>query len=303
MNISPSIYKNGFPYERPEDCTTIPSVSGDIADYIDKIFKKHGQEYLTNNNNGNGKGPISRIGKPKITIGNRHVELRSLICSLISKNSNGFDKELLRKFSYEINETECETPLREKEIDELYDSCWTFIENSRIIPKQQGTNISDHKNKISVLEAKRKHAVLGKIVTVSNMYVIEVAANPPDTQIEYKDAKSIQLEDIEKLDDNERLDVVLYNDDIINVVAGEIVKITGSIILHDVVKSKKQSQTKIKRVVVNATSIKYLNRKELVVTSKDIENINKFATYPNLTERLSAMFAPNVAITTLNLAY
>lgn len=135
------------------------------------------------------------------------------------------------------------------------------------------------------------------------MYVIEVAANPPDTQIEYKDAKSIQLEDIEKLDDNERLDVVLYNDDIINVVAGEIVKITGSIILHDVVKSKKQSQTKIKRVVVNATSIKYLNRKELVVTSKDIENINKFATYPNLTERLSAMFAPNVAITTLNLAY
>ena len=102
------------------------------------------------------------------------------------------------------------------------------------------------------------------------------------------------MEDIEKLDDNERLDVVLYNDDIVNVIAGEIVQITGSIELHDVVKSKKQGQTKIKKVVVNATSIKYINRKELVVTPKDIENINKFASYPNLTQRLIAMFAPNV---------
>ena len=60
------------------------------------------------------------------------------------------------------------------------------------------------------------------------------------------------------------------------------------------VKSKKQGQIKIKKVVVNATSIKYINRKELVVTPKDVENINKFASYPNLTQRLIAMFAPNV---------
>ena len=124
--------------------------------------------------------------------------------------------------------------------------------------------------------------------------LLKLRQTPPDTQILYKDAKSIQLEDIEKLDDNERLDVVLYNDDIINVVAGEIVHISGTIQLHDVVKSKKQGQLKIKKVVVNATSIKYINRKELVVTPKDIENIDKFASYPNLTERLTAMFAPNV---------
>ena len=141
MNVSPSIHKNGFPWERPENCTTIPSVSDNIANYIDKIFRRHGQEYLTNNigKTQTNKEPVSRIGKPKITIGNRHVELRSLICSLISKNSNGFDKELLRKFSYEINQTECETPLPEKEISELYDSCWTFIENNRITPESTRT--------------------------------------------------------------------------------------------------------------------------------------------------------------------
>ena len=70
----------------------------------------------------------------------------------------------------------------------------------------------------------------------------ENTATPPDTQILYKDAKSIQLEDIEKLDDNQRLDVVIYNDDMINVVAGEIVHISGTVQLHDVVKSKKQGR-------------------------------------------------------------
>jgi len=36
------------------------------------------------------------------------------------------------------------------------------------------------------------------------MYVIEVEATPPEVGIIIKDAKSIQLEDIEKLDENER---------------------------------------------------------------------------------------------------
>lgn len=186
----------------------------------------------------------------------------------------------------------------------LCEKCNTPCSSFAIFEPEQPTR-SDNEvsfkdvKSLSVLEAKRKHKgtwrVLGKIVTVSNMYVIEIAANPPEIpDTEYKDAKSIQLEDIEKLDDNERLDIILYNDDIVNVVAGEIVEITGTIELHDVVKSKRQSQIKMKRVVVNATSIKYVNRKELIVTSKDVENIYKFASYPNLTKRLTAMFAPNV---------
>lgn len=148
--------------------------------------------------------------------------------------------------------------------------------------------------KISVLDAKREHigtwTVLGKIVTVSEMYVIEVEAIPPDTIIVHKDAKSIQLEDIEKLDENERLDVILFNDDISNVIPGEVVEITGNIEL--VAKNTKKS--KIKSVVVNATSIKYINRKELVIRPEDIKSFEKFASYPNLTERLTSMFAPNV---------
>ncbi len=156
----------------------------------------------------------------------------------------------------------------------------------------------EDKRPISVLEAKRQHSgtwtVLGKIVTVSEMYVIEVEAIPPDTGIVYKDGKSIQLEDIEKLDENERLDVILFNDDISNVIPGEVVEITGNIEL--VAKNAKKSR--IKSVVVNATSIKYVNRKELVIRPEDIKSFEKFASYTSpglsLTERLTSMFAPNV---------
>ena len=155
---------------------------------------------------------------------------------------------------------------------------------------------------LSVLEAKRKHmgnwTVIGKIVTVSEQYVIEVEANPPDNpEAEYKDARFIQLEDIEKLDDNERLDVILYNDDITNVVAGEIVEITGNWELK-----QKNKKVKVLTVVVNARSIKYVNRKEFVISNKDKEAFKKFADnckvdgcHWNLRNRLTAMFAPNVS--------
>ncbi len=159
--------------------------------------------------------------------------------------------------------------------------------------RQIGKEEQEQKQPISVLAAKRKHegrwTILGKIVTVSEMYVIEVMPDPPDTEILYKDAKSIQLEDIEKLDD-ERLDVTLYDDDITNVIPGEVVKIIGDVVLM----SKNAKKNMIKTVVVNATSIKYVNRKELVIRPKDIIDFEKFSSMENLIPRLVAMFAPNV---------
>ena len=169
-------------------------------------------------------------------------------------------------------------------------------EQKRVIQKleaKEGKVVVLHYDKvISVLEAKRKHQgnwrIIGKIVTVSEMYVIEVVSQ--ENEILHKDAKSIQLEDIEKLDENERLDVILFDDDITNVNAGEIVEITGNIALV----SKNAKKASIKTVVVNATSIKYVNRKELVITQKDIAAFEKFCEMKKPIPRLIAMFAPNV---------
>ncbi len=102
----------------------------------------------------------------------------------------------------------------------------------------------------TVLEVKRIHegevTVLGTIVSASEMYVVE------DGPLEYRDAKAIQLEDTERPDENERLDVVLYDDMISNVLAGEVVEITGV----NRIESKRGSKSKKKTTVLHADSIK-----------------------------------------------
>ncbi len=144
----------------------------------------------------------------------------------------------------------------------------------------------------SVLEVKRFHegrvTVLGTIVSASEMYVVEESYSG---SLNYKDAKSIQLEDTERPDENERLDVVLYDDMILNVLAGEVVEISGFITIES---KRGSSKSKKKFTVLHAESIKYLNRKELVITNSDIDNFQIFAKLPKLVERLVSMFAPNI---------
>ena len=143
----------------------------------------------------------------------------------------------------------------------------------------------------TVLEAKRIHegevTVLGTIVSASEMYVVE---ETDSGSITYKDAKSIQLEDTERPDENERLDVVLYDDDITNVLAGEVVVVKGV----NKVENKRGSKTRKKTTVLHAEFIKYLHRKELVITDIDIQSFKEFAKLPNLVERLVSMYAPNI---------
>lgn len=158
-----------------------------------------------------------------------------------------------------------------------------------------GFDDDEEKNPLSVLEAKRVHngkiTVLGTIVSVSEMYIMLIEESNNNGKPEHRDAKSIQLEDSEKLDQIERLDVILYDDDIGNVTAGEVVKITGNMRIED---KKRNARSKKKINVLHATGIKYINRKDVVVTDNDIEHFYKFAKIPNLITRLTSMFAPNV---------
>jgi DNA replicative helicase MCM subunit Mcm2 (Cdc46/Mcm family) len=143
-----------------------------------------------------------------------------------------------------------------------------------------------------VLEVKRIHegevTVLGTIVSASEMYVVEESDSG---SINYRDAKSIQLEDTERPDENERLDVVLYDDMILNVLAGEVVEISGIMSIEN---KRGTSKSKRKVAVLHAESIKYLNRKELVFSITDIDNFKTFAKLPHLVERLISIFAPNI---------
>jgi MCM P-loop domain len=148
--------------------------------------------------------------------------------------------------------------------------------------------VSDDKIAKTVLEVKRIHdghlTVIGTIVSVSDMYVIKNSG----TQVGYSNAKSIQLEDTEKPEENERLDVILYDGMISSVQAGEVVEIYGLMKIESKVRSKKLIN------ILHSESIRYLNRKELVISDTDKASFHRFVAMKDLVERLVSMFAPNI---------
>ena len=95
--------------------------------------------------------------------------------------------------------------------------------------KNETESTSNQDKPIPVLEAKRIHSgkvnVIGKIVSYSNMFTVEKI----NDQLERKetDARFIALEDIDRLDSNDRLNVMLFDDMVMNYVAGEVVIVSG----------------------------------------------------------------------------
>jgi DNA replicative helicase MCM subunit Mcm2 (Cdc46/Mcm family) len=253
-----------------------------------------GVNYL--NGKANGYNPVSR-NKQKIPNGQRHTKLVSYANSLIARLHKTTNMQTIQRFFDTYNNEECEVPLPVQEVDQIFSDAWNNIgksttNNNSSQQKQENTD-----KVLSVLEAKRLHSgyitVIGTIVSVTDMYILE---NKNKDTIEYNNAKSIKLEDIDKMDYNERLDVLLYNDMVNNVVVGETVKITGNMRVED---KKPNSKSKKKFNVLHANSITYLNRKEVFVTEEDKEIFKKFVTDCrdnnwNLMDKLTIMFAPNI---------
>ena len=116
---------------------------------------------------------------------------------------------------------------------------------------------------------------------------------------EYKNAKSISLQDVELRDDLEKLHVVLLEDHCKNVRVGETATITGD--MH-VMSSSGTTATAAysasagKRLfsVMYATHIKYEREEEKPLTEEDIAKFREFAGQPDVVDKLVQMFAPHV---------
>lgn len=93
-----------------------------------------------------------------------------------------------------------------------------------------------------------------------------------DVKHEYHDAVAIQIVDIDKTDNYNSLDVILYDKTSRNIVAGEVVNITGDIHIQ-----RKGENGKGKKLVnvLHSDSIFYKNKEDTKLTSRDIEIIYK----------------------------
>ena len=256
-----------------ENCVT----HSEFMYHIDEKLKSFGIEYLNGKAIGNYKA-VS-INEQKIPRGQRHAKLLSYANSLIARLHKTTNRETILRYFETYNNEECEIPLPSQELKQIFDDAWNNIGKSTTSKQENIGQI------LSVLQAKRLHngqiTVIGTITSVSDMYVLEFENG---SNIEYKNAKSIQLEDTETLDDNERLDVVLYDNMINNIVAGETVKITGNMRIED---KKNNGKSKKKFNVLHASAIEYLNRKEILVTDRDIETFEKFVSLPRLLDNLT----------------
>ncbi|MDP9289510.1 MAG: hypothetical protein M3P08_15115 [Thermoproteota archaeon] len=117
----------------------------------------------------------------------------------------------------------------------------------------------------------------------------EASVHEYDTKV--VNALRIELHDTDNVSDLERLSVILFDDDTNNVSTGEQVIVTGSI-----QKIKKNGRL---LPFVFASSIRYHNRKELIMTKRDVQEIKTFVNgngkgKGNVIELLVSKFAPSV---------
>ena len=102
---------------------------------------------------------------------------------------------------------------------------------------------------------------------------------------EYINALTVEIKEKVPINELESLPVILFNTDTDNVMAGEIVTVAGRL---EIVEDKRRG-----RLVSNlkASSIKYHQREQITLTQRDIAACRKFASIPNLMNRLVSMTA------------
>ena len=136
---------------------------------------------------------------------------------------------------------------------------------------------------------------------------------------EYQNAKIIQLDDIDTIEEKfDRLDVIMYDDASDKIIDGEIVEIEGNLLTQKKIGRNINGSSKMANVLHSAKPIIYKNRKEIKTTQRDIDNFYRLKricqdaykkeielvkkckrcaqtiTPMTFEQRITAMFAPNV---------
>ncbi len=108
---------------------------------------------------------------------------------------------------------------------------------------------------------------------------------------EYRNASIIELQDQEKFDDLERLQVILFDDDTRDVRAGEQVLVTGQIYFERFSKTDSKINSRL-----YSHSIVYEARREISLSSMDVDAIKRFVARHgnNTVDKLVELFAPKV---------
>jgi hypothetical protein len=129
--VSPSIHKNGYPYEIIG--TKEPEIVDDFAQHLDNIFKKYNIQYLdatNDNDNDIAITPIEDLFKPDYIVlegHNRHEALMRAMESLIVRNSSILTLDNIKEYAKDWNIQHCSPPLDDKELEKQWKCALKFV--------------------------------------------------------------------------------------------------------------------------------------------------------------------------------
>ena len=134
MICSPSIHKNGHPYEIIGTCEPLSLTleqADELEEHINNICRKYGLKYLdAAEGNGKSNTQIYDLFKKdtKIHEGhNRHEALLRVMESYISRNRDVLSEEQIKQLSKEWNEQHCVPPLDDREFERQWNCATRFI--------------------------------------------------------------------------------------------------------------------------------------------------------------------------------
>jgi hypothetical protein len=143
---SPSIHKNGEPYEILE-CTN-PAIADDFERHIDTICKKYSIPYLeAADENGKSKIQIQDLFKPDYTIfegHNRHEALLRVMDYLIAGNASILSYDRIKPLAHQWNNQHCNPPLDDKEFEKQWTCATDFIAKEGPNPDEEDDDKGHH---------------------------------------------------------------------------------------------------------------------------------------------------------------
>ena len=142
--VSPSMHKDGYPYEFIRGGTMEPDTIEDLQKRFEDAFKKYGIPYANNGVttaydfgleaglNKEGKIPIEVLFDPdtKIQEGDRNNELIRVANILLFRNQSVLEEYRIKELLDEWNKNHCAPPLETKEVNDIWKSAKKFVDRS-----------------------------------------------------------------------------------------------------------------------------------------------------------------------------
>jgi DNA replicative helicase MCM subunit Mcm2 (Cdc46/Mcm family) len=306
-------------------------VSENLEQIINDVLSKYGIDYLLTSDKRVRDYQRKRDANKTINEGSRHNELLREMNARLHEFVKRKPLEDIKQMCIEYNNLFCKPPVENKEFEQMWNDSVVYVVEKEGEERQNAAleliSVAEAKRRsfgrvavkgIIVGISSVEHMIMATKFSCSNCGIYEgpIEHTPPLFSVpnqlslskciscgertygpsEHQDrpAIKIQVQDEEKQNQPENLDVILFDDDTLNVRNGERAMIFGD--LHIVQQNRNSKRVTYLFANPKGGGIEYERPEndKIVVSEEDLVRLNEFVQQPNMIEKLTAIFAPTV---------